>query len=66
MEEQKAGLDDSIYFIYLFIIGFIYRPYVLTPRCGRQVRESGTLRPLLRFLDAPQIVHLLSNFKSAA
>ena len=29
-------------FIYLFIIGLIYRLLVLTSRCGRQVRESGT------------------------
>ena len=27
--------------IYLFIIGFIYRPHMLTPQSGGQVRESG-------------------------
>ena len=30
----------SITYFILFI-GFIYRPHVLTPRSGRQVRESG-------------------------
>ena len=32
----------SCLFIYLFIIEFIYRPNMLTPQSGRQVRESGT------------------------
>ena len=31
-----------IIIIIIIIIGFIYRPYVLTPRGGRQVRKFGT------------------------
>ena len=31
-----------LYLFVLFFIGFIYRPHVLIPRSGRQVRESGT------------------------
>ena len=31
-------------FIYL-VMGFIYRPHVLTPESGRQIRESGTQAP---------------------
>ena len=34
---------------------------MLTPWSGRQVCVSVVLRPLLGFLAAPQIVHLLSN-----
>ena len=34
-------LQDRVYiFIYLFIIGLIYRPPVLTSQSGRQVRKS--------------------------
>ena len=52
-------------FIYLFIIGFMYRSHVLTPRSGRQERESGTTTTF-GVLAAPQIVRLLSNAKSEA
>ena len=48
-----------------FIIGFIYRTYVLRPRSGRQVSESGAEAPV-GFLAALQIVRLLSNVKSVA
>ena len=36
-------LDPLTYFYFIyFAIGFIYRPYVLTPGSGRQFRESDT------------------------
>ena len=37
-----AGVPTSAACDYLYIIGFIYRSHVLTPRSGRQVRKSGT------------------------
>ena len=47
------GVSPNILtFFYLFIIGFIYRPYMLTPRSGRQVRESGTQAPSQGFSSA--------------
>ena len=39
--------------------------HVLSPRSGRQVRESGACAHS-RVLSAPQIVRLLSNVKSVA
>ena len=42
MHGNEDMLGKVIYLIYLFVIGFIYRPHVLTPQSSRQVYESGT------------------------
>ena len=45
----KHGVWIRFILFYLFIIGFIYRPYVLTHRSGRQIRESGAWTPFRAF-----------------